>query len=87
MVSGGVFDQSTYEEDGPVPWEALPLLDIPWVSGEPATRLRRTTRLRVHVSSAQQWHRTSARIEGGHRQGDPEPWPTGAGSRRAAEER
>jgi hypothetical protein len=23
VVSGGVFDHSTYEEDGPVTWEAL----------------------------------------------------------------
>ena len=23
VVSGGVFDQSTHEEDGPVTWEAL----------------------------------------------------------------
>ena len=23
MVSGGVFDHSTYEEDGPGPWETL----------------------------------------------------------------
>jgi hypothetical protein len=52
-VSGGVFDHSTYEEDGPVTWEALasPRKKPRW-SGEPVTRLRRTTRWRAHVSSA-----------------------------------
>jgi hypothetical protein len=54
--------------------------------GEPVTRLRRTTRWRAHVSSAI-GHRTSARHEVGHRQGEPEPWPKEAGSRRAAYER
>ena len=78
VVSGGVFDHSTYEEDGLVTWEALasPRRHHRFC-GEPMTRLRRTTRLRAHVSSAI-WHRTSARHEGGHRQGEPEPWPTEA---------
>ncbi len=52
-VSGGVFDHSTYEEDGPVTWEALtsPRRQHRYC-GEPMTRLRRTARLRAHVSSA-----------------------------------
>ncbi len=52
-VSGGVFDHSTYEEDGLVTWEALTSPRRTYrCSGEPVTRLRRTARLRTHVSSA-----------------------------------
>jgi len=52
MVSGGVFDHGTYEEDGPVTWEAL-------ASPRPIPVLRRAGdpspthgTLRAHVSSA-----------------------------------
>src|SRR5262249_32544647 len=68
------------------PGRPSPFLDPSRSGGEPVTRLRRTTRWRAHVLSAT-WHRTSARIEVGHWQGEPEPWPTEAGSRRAAYER
>jgi hypothetical protein len=52
-VSGGVFDPSTYEEDGLVTWEALASARRQSrCSGEPVTRLRRTTRWWAHVSSA-----------------------------------
>ena len=52
-ASGGVFDHSTYEEDGLVTWEALASpRRHQRCSGEPMTRLRRTIRLRTHVSSA-----------------------------------
>ena len=51
-VSGGVFDHGTYEEDGPVTWEAL-------ASPRPIPVLRRAGdpspthgTLRAHVSSA-----------------------------------
>ena len=43
-VSGGVFDHGTYEEDGPVTWEALASPDTFRRDGEPVTRLRRTAR-------------------------------------------
>src|SRR5918992_6129939 len=69
VVSGGGFDQSTDEEDGPVTWEAL-------ASPRPIPVLRRAGAsspthgtLRAHVSSAG-GHRTSARLEGGHREGN-----------------
>jgi hypothetical protein len=69
MVSGGVFDHSTYEEDGPVTWEAL-------ASPRPIPVLRRAGdpspthgTLRAHVSSAC-GHRTSARIEVSHGKGN-----------------
>jgi hypothetical protein len=52
IVSGGVFDHGTYEEDGPVTWEAL-------ASPRPIPVLRRAGdpspthgTLRAHVSSA-----------------------------------
>ena len=52
-VSGGVFDHSTSEEDGLVTWEALAFPRRKRrCRGEPVTRLRRTARLRAHVSSA-----------------------------------
>jgi hypothetical protein len=52
-VSGGVFDHSTYEEDGLVTWEALASPRRKHrCRGEPMIRLRRTARLRTHVSSA-----------------------------------
>ena len=69
VVSGGVFDQSTYEEDGPVPWEALASprpIPVSRRAGDPSPT---HGTLRAHVSSAC-GHRTSARIEGGHRQGN-----------------
>ena len=54
--------------------------------GEPVSRLRRTARLRVQVSSA-----LEAQNKHPHRgrswQGEPEPWSMEAGSRRAAYER
>jgi hypothetical protein len=65
------------------PGRPSPRLDPFRLCGEPVCRLRRTTRLQAHVSSAT-WHRTSACIEVGHWQGEPEPWLMGAGSRRAA---
>ena len=68
------------------PGRPSPLLDTSRLCGEPVSRLRRTTRLQAHVSSATR-HRTSACIEVGHWQGEPEPWLMGAGSRRAAYER
>src|SRR5262245_4274034 len=68
------------------PGRPSPLLDTSRPPGEPVSRLRRTTRLQAHVSSATR-HRTSACIEVGHWQGEPEPWLMGAGSRRAAYER
>src|SRR5215813_1853230 len=68
------------------PGRPSPLLDTFRPRGEPVSCLRRTTRRRVHVSSAIR-HRTSACIEVGHWQGEPEPWLMGAGSRRAAYER
>jgi hypothetical protein len=65
------------------PGRPSPLLDPFRLCGEPVSRLRRTTRVQAHVSSAIR-HRTSACIEVGHGQGEPEPWLMGAGSRRAA---
>jgi hypothetical protein len=65
------------------PGRPSPLLDISRSGGEPAT----VSDAR-HVAGARvvglKRHRTSARIEVGHRQGAPEPWSKGAGSRRAA---
>src|SRR6266436_7259336 len=82
-VSGGVFDQGTHEEDGPGTWEALASPRHIPASRRAGDRLRRTTRLQGHVSSATR-HRTSTCIEVGHWQGEPEPWLMGAGRRRAA---
>ena len=67
------------------PGRPSPLLDTFRPRGEPVSCLRRTTRSQAHVSSAIR-HRTSACIEVGHWQGEPEPWLMGAGSRRAAYE-
>src|SRR6266568_5975240 len=85
-VSGGVFDHGTHEEDGPGTWEALASPRPIPASRRAGDRLRRTTRLQGHVSSATR-HRTSTCIEVGHWQGEPEPWLMGAGRRRAAYER
>jgi hypothetical protein len=70
----------------PYPGRPSPRLDASRSGGEPGTRLRRTARMRAHGSSAQgAQHKRPHR--GKPRQGEPERWPTGAGSRRAAEER
>src|SRR5712691_9219167 len=82
-VSGGVFDHGTHEEDGPGTWEALASPRHIPAARRAGDRLRRTTRLQGHVSSATR-HRTSTCIEVGHWQGEPEPWLMGAGRRRAA---
>ena len=86
-VSGGVFDHGTYEEDGPGTWEALAsprLIPVLRRAGDPSpthdTLGERTCRRPQGTEQA-------LRIEVGHRQGEPEPWPTEAGSRRAAYER
>ena len=65
-VSGGVFDQSTHEEDGPVTWEALaPPRSIP-VSRRAGDPSPTHGTLRAHVSSAPWGIEQSARIEVGH---------------------
>jgi hypothetical protein len=69
VVSGGVFDQSTDAEDGPVTWEALASprpIPVSRRAGDPSPT---HGTVRAHVSSAC-GHRTSARIEGGHRKGN-----------------
>ena len=51
-VSGGVFDQSTHEEDGPVTWEALASprhIPVSRRAGDPSPT---HGTLRAHVSSA-----------------------------------
>jgi len=51
-VSGGVFDQSTHEEDGPVTWEALASprhTPVERRAGDPSPT---HGTLRAHVSSA-----------------------------------
>jgi hypothetical protein len=70
VVSGGVFDHSTYEEDGPVTWEALASpRRIPAMrragEGSPTHDTYAGTRV-VGLTR----HRTSVRIEGGHRKGN-----------------
>src|SRR5215831_2751932 len=65
------------------PGRPSPLLDLSRSGGEPATRLRRTARC-GRTCRRPKGHRTSARIEVGHRQGEPELWSKEAGSRRAA---
>jgi len=86
MVSGGVFDYSTHEEDGPVTWEVLASpRHIPVLRRAGESSPTHGT-LRVHVSSAHE-----AQNKHPHRgrlwQGEPEPWLMEAGSRRAAYER
>ncbi len=52
-VSGGVFDHSTHEEDGPVTWEALASprhIPVERRGGDPSPT---HDTLRAHVSSAQ----------------------------------
>jgi len=53
MVSGGVFDQGTHEEDGPVTWEALASprpIPVSRRAGDPSPT---HDTLRAHVLSAQ----------------------------------
>ena len=53
VVSGGVVDQSTHEEDGPVTWEALASprhIPVERRAGDPSPT---HDTLRAHVSSAQ----------------------------------
>ena len=83
-VSGGVFDHGTHEEDGPGTWEALASprhIPASRRAGEPSPTHDAFAGARVVGHTR---HRTSARIEVGHWQGEPEPRPMGAGSRRAA---
>jgi hypothetical protein len=69
VVSGGVFDQSTHEEDGPVTWEAH-------ASSRQTAALRRAgdpspthdTYAGARVVGLTR-HRPSVRIEGGHGKG------------------
>ncbi len=70
-VPSGVYDYGTLEEDGPETWEALiSPCEIPGLSGEPVTRLRRAACLReAHAAGHRVWHRTSTRHEVGRRQG------------------
>ena len=52
IVSGGVFDHGTYEEDGPVTWEALASprpMPVSRRAGDPSPT---HDTLRAHVSSA-----------------------------------
>jgi hypothetical protein len=54
MVSGGVFDHGTHEEDGPVTWEALASprhTPVMRGAGDPSPT---HGTLRAHVSSAQE---------------------------------
>jgi hypothetical protein len=70
---GGVFVFGTYEEDGPVTWEALTFPSDETANGEPYLNLRRSCVLRVHVESGQE-EDTSREV--GRKQGEPEPRPT-----------
>lgn len=86
FISGGVFDLSTHEEDGPVTWEALASpRHIPVLRRAGESSPTHGT-LRVHVSSAHEAQNKHPH-RGKQRQGEPEPWLMEAGSRRAAYER
>jgi hypothetical protein len=94
-VSGGVFDHSTYEEDGPVTWEALASPRIPVLRRagypSPAHGAYAGTRVvgllaqnkRPHRGRPQQGEAALRPHSGAE---EPEWWPKGAGSRRAAYE-
>ncbi len=70
VVSGGVFDHSTHEEDGPVTWEALVSpRHIPAIrgAGDPSPTHDTYAGTRVVGPFG---HRTGVRIEGGHGKGN-----------------
>ena len=78
---------SPHEKDGPVPWEALATprrSPVRRSAGNPSPTHNTSSGTRV---VAPRGHRTRVRSEVGHRPGEPERWPTRAGSRRAAYER
>jgi len=69
-VSGGVFDHSTYEEDGPVTWEALASpRQIPVLRRAGELSPTHGTHAGTRVVGLTR-HRTSARIEVGYRKGN-----------------
>ena len=71
VVSGGVFDPSPYEEDGPVTWEALASPRRSFRScGEPVTRLRRPARWQDARVVGLLRHRTSVRHGVGDHKGN-----------------
>ena len=75
VESGGVLHHGTYEEDGPVTWEALSLLGryrSVRRAGYPSPKL---ARLQAHVPVAETFGRTSACPEVGRWRGEPEPRP------------
>ena len=83
MVSGGVFDHGTPEEDGPVTWEALaspgkiPVLRRAGYLS-PTHGTYADTRVVGLLAQNKRPH------PGRSRQGELEAWPKEAGSRRAA---
>jgi hypothetical protein len=86
VVSGGVFDPSTHEEDGPVTWEALASsrrIPVWRRAGDPSPTHDTYAGTRVVGLVAQ----NKSPHRGRSPQGEPEGWPKEAGSRRAAEER
>ena len=70
VVSGGVFDQSTHEEDGPVTWEALASprqTPVERRAGDPSPTHGTYAGTRVVGLTR---HRTRVRSEGGHGKGN-----------------
>ena len=87
MYPAGCSTMARTKRTAPVTWEALASprhIPVSRRAGDPSPTHDTLAGARV-VGPLRQ--RTSARIEVGHRQGEPEPWPMGAGSRRAAYER
>lgn len=58
---GGVFDSGTYEEDGPVTWEAPTSPVENTAYGEPYPNLRRSCVLRMHAANRQRTKTFAAR--------------------------
>jgi hypothetical protein len=83
VISGGVFDQSTHAEDGPVTWEALASprpIPVSRRAGDPSPTHGTYAGTRV----VGLWAQNKRPHRGKPLQGEPEPWLMGAGSRRAA---